>query len=83
MTEEQTKWLADHPAFAPISRKPMAMVSLTHWTDEGLLYESGKFAKFAGSVKGVPYMRNMLSDSETLFIETNKAIRVGREVYTC
>lgn len=82
MTAEQRKWLAENPKFAPVPAPSMrGTVTLTQWTDEGLLYPGGHFAKFAGPVTGVPYMRNVLSDGQTLFAGTEKALRVGREYF--
>jgi hypothetical protein len=43
MTDEQKRWLAEHPEYSPVRRH--GAVSLYDWLDEGTLFPNGHFAK--------------------------------------
>lgn len=63
MTEAQRAWLSENPEFGPVEYR---IVSLYQWSDQGYLFENGRFSR---------------DDGKTLFLDTGRALRVGRKYY--
>lgn len=74
MTDGQVQWMTDNPRFK--SWRPKGIVTTTGWTDVGYVTPAGEFIPDG---KGVPFMPNLISTEDALYMVPKGCIKVGRE----